>query len=74
MVLELDVPQLITYLYYSSYLKNKERLIFVDFVKAFDWVNRKLLWTIMKDKGYPQHLLTVIKSLYCNSKIIINTG
>lgn len=47
---------------------------FVDFVKAFDRVNRSLLWTIMKDGGYPQHLINTIKSLYCNSKIIINTG
>jgi hypothetical protein len=28
----------------------------------------------MKEQDYPQHLITVIQSLYHNSKIIINTG
>ena len=46
-VLELDVPQLIIYLYCSSYLKNKQSLIFVDFVKTFDRINRRLLWIMI---------------------------
>lgn len=47
---------------------------FIDFEKAFDRVNRKKLWFIMKEQGYPQHLIDVVKNMYINSKIIINTG
>lgn len=47
---------------------------FIDFEKAFDRVNRKKLWSIMKEQGFPQHLIDVVKNMYVNSKIIINTG
>jgi hypothetical protein len=49
-------------------------MVFVDFEKVFDKVNRNKLWTIMEEKGHTQHLIRVIQSLYHNSKIIINTG
>jgi hypothetical protein len=35
-------------------------------------VNRNKLWTMMEEQGYPQHLMRAIRSLYHNSKIIIN--
>lgn len=49
-------------------------ILFVDLEKAFDKVNRNKLWNIMKQKGVPQHLITVIRSLYVENKILVETG
>ncbi|KAJ4450607.1 hypothetical protein ANN_02033 [Periplaneta americana] len=46
-------------------------LLFVDFEKAFDRVNRAKLWAIMKERGYPHHLIKSIQSLYEETKIVI---
>ena len=48
-------------------------MLFIDFEKAFDQVNRNKLWGIMKQKGIPQHLITAIKSLYVENQIKIET-
>ena len=54
---------------------NREtHIAFIDFEKAFDNVDRCKLWTIMKNNGYPPHLIEVVKSLYKETKVIINTG
>lgn len=49
-------------------------MIFVDYEKAFDNVCRNKLWIIMKQKGIPQHLISAIKSLYVENKIVIGTS
>ena len=68
------------YLSCTWILKNQRQfnlhvdVVFVDFEKVFDRVNRNKLWSIMEHRGYPQHLINVIRNLYYNSKIIVNTG
>lgn len=47
---------------------------FIDYVKAFDNVQRNLLWDILKDKGFPLHLIRAIQSLYTETKIQITSG
>ena len=47
-------------------------LAFVDYTKAFDKVNRDILWLILRKRGIPNHLINAIKSLYINTKIILN--
>ena len=39
-------------------------IAFVDFVKAFDWVNRELLFIILGKLCCPPKFTTIIKSLY----------
>lgn len=49
-------------------------IAFIDFEKAFDSVVRNKLWDIMYKNGYPKHLVETVKSLYKNTRIIINAG
>lgn len=49
-------------------------IAFVDFERAFDCVNRQKLQEIMKERGFPNHLIEITKSLYKNTNIIINNG
>ena len=43
-------------------------IAFIDFTKAFDTVNRQLLFSILKKIGCPTKLINLIKLLYTNVK------
>lgn len=49
-------------------------LAFIDLLKAFDNVNRNLLWSILEKRGYPKHLVEAIKSLYEDTSIRLVVG
>lgn len=49
-------------------------LAFIDYEKAFDKVKRPLLWKILEIRGFPKHLISAVKSLYVNTKIVISSG
>ena len=46
-------------------------MAFIDLQKAFDKVNRLELWNILNNKGYPSHIIKVIRSLYKDTKMVI---
>ena len=37
---------------------------FFDYAKAFDYVDHKKLWTILKEMGIPDHLTCLLRTLY----------
>ncbi len=45
--------------------------VFIDYVKAFDSLKRRLLWETLKNIGLPSHLITAIQSLHRSNKIKI---
>ena len=49
-------------------------MTFLNIEKSFDRVNRKQLWQILNRRGIPYHLIEVIKSLYKNNSVQIDTG
>src|SRR5215475_4051120 len=49
-------------------------MAFLDLEKAFDRVNRNQLWQILNRRGIPYRLIEVIKSLYKNTSVQIDTG
>ena len=42
-------------------------LNFIDYSKAFDSIDRKMLWKIMAHYGVPDKLINLIRSMYSNS-------
>jgi hypothetical protein len=36
-------------------------LMFIDFEKAFDSINRTKVWNIMKKYGIPKHIIDLVK-------------
>ena len=36
---------------------------FIDYTKAFDWVDLKKLWKILKEMGIPHHLICLLRNL-----------
>jgi hypothetical protein len=46
-------------------------LIFLDYNKAYDRVDRTKLWEILKIYKIPKNLINAIKSLYINTKLCV---
>ena len=47
---------------------------FIDYTKAFDCVDHKKLWTILKDMGIPDHLNCLLRNLYAGQEATVRTG
>ena len=41
---------------------------FIDYAKAFDCVDHKKLWRILKEMGIPDHLICLLRNLYAVRK------
>ena len=47
---------------------------FIDYAKAFDCVDRKKLWKILKEMGIPDHLTCLLRNLYAGEEATVRTG
>jgi len=47
---------------------------FIDYSKAFDCVQHKKLWQIMKNMGFPSHLIYLIATLYQNQQAAVRVN
>ena len=47
---------------------------FIDHAKAFDCVEHKKLWKILKEMGIPDHLTCLLRNLYAGQKATVRTG
>ena len=41
---------------------------FIDFAKAFDYVDHNKLWEFLKEMGIPDHLTYLLRNLYVDQK------
>ena len=41
---------------------------FIDYAKAFDYVDHNKLWKILKEIGIPDHLTCLLRHLLCRSR------
>ena len=49
-------------------------ICFIDYTKAFDCVDHKKLWKILKEMGIPDHLTCLLRNLYAGQEATIRTG
>ena len=47
---------------------------FIDYAKAFDCVDHKKLWKILKEMGIPDHLICLLRKLYAGQEATVRTG
>ena len=47
---------------------------FIDYAKAFDCVDHKQMWKILKEMGIPDHLTCLLRNLYAGQKATVTTG
>ena len=47
---------------------------FIYYAKAFDRVDHKTLWKILKEMGIPDHLTCLLRNLYAGQEATVRTG
>ena len=47
---------------------------FIDYAKAFDYVDHKKLWKILQEMGIPDHLTWLLRNLYAGQEATVRTG
>ena len=47
---------------------------FIDYAKAFDCVDHKKPWKILKEMGRSDHLTCLLQNLYAGQKATVRTG
>ena len=47
---------------------------FIDYAKAFDYVDHNKLWKILKEMGIPDHLTRLLRNLYAGQEATVRTG
>ena len=56
-----------------KFLKNIN-FCFIDYAKAYDCVDCKKLWKILKEMGIPDHLTCLLRNLYAGQEATVSTG
>ena len=47
---------------------------FIDYAKAFDYVDHNKLWKILKEMGIPDNLTCLLRNLYAGQEATVRTG
>ena len=47
---------------------------FIDYTKAFDWMDHNKLWKILKEMGIPDHLTCLLRNLYAGQEATVRIG
>ena len=47
---------------------------FIDYTKAFDYVDHDKLWKILQEMGIPDHLICLLRNLYAGQEAPFRTG
>ena len=47
---------------------------FIDYAKAFDYVNHNKLWNILREMGIPDNLTCLLRNLYAGQEATVRTG
>ena len=47
---------------------------FIDYTKAFDYVDHNKLWKILKELRIPDHLTFLLRNLYAGQEATVRTG
>ena len=49
-------------------------LCFIDYAKAFDYVDHNKLWKILQEMRIPDHLTCLLRNLYAGQEATVRTG
>ena len=47
--------------------------VLIDFTKAFDTVDRGMLWKVLEEQGVPAHYVSLLQSLYSGQQAYVRT-
>ena len=70
---EVKLPTSLDHKKASEFQKNIY-FCFMDYSKAFDYVEHKKLWKILKEMGIPDHFSCLLKNPYAGQEATVRTG
>ena len=70
---EIKLPTSTGSLKKQEVLKNID-FCFIDYAKAFDSVDYKKLWKILREMGIPDHLTCLLRNLHADQEAAVRTG
>ena len=47
---------------------------FIDYAKAFDYVDHNKMWKILQEMGKPDYLICLLRNLYAGQELTVRTG
>ena len=47
---------------------------FIDYAKAFDYVDHNKLWKILREMGIPDHLTCLLRNIYAGQEATVRSG
>ena len=72
--LEIKLPTSVRSLKKQESSKKHIYFCFIDYAKAFDYVDHNKLWKILKEMGISGHLTCLLIHLYAGQEATIRTG
>ena len=54
--------------------QNNIYFCFIEYAKAFDYVDHNKLWKILREMGIPDHLTCLLRNLYACQEATVRTG
>ena len=52
----------------------KTNFCFINYDKAFDYVDHNKVWNILKEMGIPDHLACLLRNLYTGQEAAVGVG
>ena len=52
----------------------QKKICFLDYAKAFDYVDHNQQWKILKGMGIPNHLTCLLRNMYAGQEATVRTG
>ena len=52
----------------------QKNICFLQYAKAFGYVNHNKLWKVLKEMGIPHHLICLLRNLYACPEATVRTG
>ena len=52
----------------------KTSIFFIDYAKAFDYVDHNKLWKILRQMGIPDHHTCLLRNLYAGQEATVRSG
>ena len=53
---------------------SRKNICFIDYAKAFNFVDHNKLWKILKQMGVPDHLTCLLRNIYMDQEATVWTG
>ena len=52
----------------------QKNICFIDYARAFDWMDHSKLWKILEEMGISDHLTCLLRNLYAGQEATVRTG